>query len=152
MSLTEKVIYRNNHLTPSTVSFKKVLQLSIRLCSPFLRVLWYGNQHFQLDASSSFRSQKRFLGLCVLRDVPSPRFPPAHPLEPSLGAWRPGAQRPRGSETQGIRDPGDQSQTELFACSSSREDKCISQRYRHKDTQRTLTRLAALTATAKVLP
>lgn len=71
--------------------------------------------------------------------APSPGFPPAHPLEPSPGAQRPG----------GLRDPGDQPQAELFASSTSREDKCVSQRCRH--THGTPTRLAALTTADEAL-
>lgn len=54
MHLTEKAIYfRINHLTPSTVCFQKVLQLSNRVCILLLLIsLWSEEQYFKLELSA----------------------------------------------------------------------------------------------------
>lgn len=80
--------------TSSTMCFQEVLQLSHWLHILFLLIsIWSEKQHFKLDASSSFRSLRRFLGLrikgCQLSNF-KPRFlwcPPTGGQPQSLDFW-----------------------------------------------------------------
>lgn len=75
MSLIEKEIYWI-YLTPTAVCFQKVLQLSTCPICAACYCPSYGMRTniVKVDVSSSFKSQKRFLGLWVLGDVTSDHY------------------------------------------------------------------------------
>lgn len=114
VSLNEKVI-TELPLPPSTVCFQKVLQLINRLCISFLAIsLWSEKQHFKLDVSSSFRSLRRFLGLCI-KGCQLGSFKPIY--------WRP---------MQELRLLGAHPGLNCLR-PNCRRGKCIFQRYGHDD-------------------